>query len=291
MVPEAGVAFALTAGFAWGGVLYASKRYFREFHSATFMSLSFGCAAAWYAPVSASGAGVEALSVSPRDAAAVLVTIGLLALGLFVMFRAISAGDVSYVAPVSKVTPVFVLPVEVALLGQRLVALQVAGVFVATAAVYLANYEGGSVLLPLRRAVTYRPGQLALASAFVLAWLNVSQRYVLQELAVAPTAWIGVKLAGTALLLAPLGWRHTDRGAVVAAAPKFAALGGLLAVGEHFIGLAFAAVPASIATPLVSVQSIVAVLLGGVLLREGDLDRRLAAAVAAVGGVALIALP
>jgi drug/metabolite transporter (DMT)-like permease len=289
MVAQAGVAYALVAGVAWGVVLYASKRHFAAFHPATFMALAFGCAAAWYAPVGLAGSGTVG-AVAPRDAVAVVVTVALLVGGLYLLFRAISMGEVSYVAPVSKVTPAFVVPIEVGLLAERLVPLQVVGVLVTTAAVYVANYEGRAVWVPLRRAVTYRPGQLALASAFVLAWLNVSQRVLLQELGLGPTTWIAVKLAGGGLLLAPLARRHAERDAVAAAAPQFVALGALLAVGEHCIGQAFALRPASVVTPVVSVQSIVAVLLGGVALGEERFATRLAAAVAAVAGIALVGL-
>lgn len=293
MIAQTGVAYGLVAGGAWGVILYASKRHFPEFHSATFMSIVFGVAAVWYSPVAFTGGVVHDLSTATsfERVGMVALTIVLLTAGLYVMFLAISIGDVSYVAPVSKITPVFVVPIEVALLDEHLAPLQVAGVVVATTAVYLANYEGGGLFVPLRRAVTYRPGRLALASALILAFLNVSQRFVLQELAVSPTTWIGIKLAGASLLLAPLGWNRTDRDAVVVALPKFALLGLLLAFGEHFLGIAFATIPASIASPLVATQSIVAVLLGGVLLREGNFAVRLLAAVVAVAGIGLITVP
>jgi len=292
MVSLSGLAFAAIAAVGWGVVLYASKRYFAEFHSATFMSLVFGCAALWYAPVGVAGAlsTDTVATATPWTVGVVAGTVGVLTLGLFVLFWAISMGDVSYVAPVGKLTPVFVVPIEVVLLNEHLTPLQVTGVVVATVAVYVANYERGTVWLPLWRAVTYRPGQLALASAVILAVLDVSQRYVLQELAVESTVWIGLKLAGAALLLAPLGWRRTDRAAVRGALPQFLALGAVLALAEHFIGLAFAVLPASIASPVVATQALVAVLLGGVLLREGHFRLRLAAAVTAVAGITLVAL-
>jgi len=73
---------------------------------------------------------------------------------------AIAVGDVSYVAPISKLVPVFVIPVEVAVFGQRLTPLQTAGIVVATAAVYVANYERGALLEPLIRAARSRPARL-----------------------------------------------------------------------------------------------------------------------------------
>lgn len=293
MIVGAGIAFALTAAVGWGVVLYGSKRYFAEFRSATLLSVAFAAAALWYAPVSAvaahSGAGTA--SITPRVVAVVLGTIGLLTTALFLMFRGIELGEVSYVTPITRIAPVFVVPVEVALLGEHLTPIQLAGVVVATAAVYIANYQGGNLLLPLRRAVTYRPGQLALGSAVTLALLSVSQRYMLQELGVASTVWIGIKLAGGAVLLAPLGWMRTDRAKVRSKLPQFVVLGGVMALAEHFIGLSFQALPASIAAPVISFQSIVAVLLGGLLLHEANLRLRLVAAVTAIAGITLVAVP
>ncbi len=79
------------------------------------------------------------------------------AVGLLTLFRAIRVGEVSYVSPISKIVPVFVLPLEVGLLGQHLSPLQVGGVVVATAAVYVANWQGTALLAPLRRAQQSRP--------------------------------------------------------------------------------------------------------------------------------------
>lgn len=54
--------------------------------------------------------------------------------------------------------------------------------------------------------------------------------------------------------------------------------------------LAFSSVPASVASPIISLQAVVAVVLGGVVLDEDGLALRLAAAGSATVGVALIAL-
>jgi drug/metabolite transporter (DMT)-like permease len=53
--------------------------------------------------------------------------------------------------------------------------------------------------------------------------------------------------------------------------------------------VSFDLAPASIASPLINTQVIVVVLLGSLLLDEGYLRRRLAAAVVAVAGIALVA--
>jgi len=67
-------------------------------------------------------------------------------------------------------------------------------------------------------------------------------------------------------------------------------LGGVLAAGEYVTTLAFALVPASIASPIINTQAIIAVLLGGILLGEQYFRTRLLAALLAVVGVTMIAL-
>jgi drug/metabolite transporter (DMT)-like permease len=284
---DPGFAYAVLAALLWGTFLYVNKRYFPEYPSAAFMAATFALAAVWHLPVTIERRS-EPVALSLADWAFVAWTVLALAVGLLLLFRALGVGDVSYVAPISKTTPAFVVPIEVALLGQRLSALQVGGVVLATLAVYVANYRGQGLLAPLRTAVSARPAQLALASAATLGVLNVSQRVVLQEIGLDPMVWLPVKLGGAAVLLAPVAVR-TPLPDLRADLPKLLAAGALLAAGEHAIVRAFDALPASLASPVVSTQAIVAVLLGGVLLGEKYLRVRLAAAAVAALGVVLIA--
>lgn len=54
--------------------------------------------------------------------------------------------------------------------------------------------------------------------------------------------------------------------------------------------IAFSTLPASIASPIINTQAIVAVVLGGLVLREEAFALRLLAAALAVCGVTLIAI-
>lgn len=73
-------------------------------------------------------------------------------------------------------------------------------------------------------------------------------------------------------------------------APKFLAGGALVALGEHLTTVAFAALPASVASPVINTQAIIAVVLGGIVLGERYFRIRLVAALLAVVGVGMIAL-
>jgi len=283
---DPGLAYAVLAAVLWGTLLFAKKRYFPSYPSAAFMSITFVLAACWHLPVTAVAwpRDPAATALSAPEWAFVAGTVLVLAVGLFLLFYALEHGDVSHVAPISKVTPAFVVPIEVAFLGERLAPLQLAGIVLATLAVYVANYRGEGLLAPLRAAARSTPARLALGSAAVLGVLNVAQRVVLQEIGLDPMVWLPVKLGGAALLLAPVAARR-PLPAMRADLPGLVAAAALLAAGEHFIVRAFEAVPASLASPVVSTQAVVAVLLGGLLLGEEYFGVRLAA-----GGVAVLAV-
>ena len=273
---DAGLLAAVAAAVVWGAYLFVLKRAFAGYPPAA-LTVGFGDAAA----------GVSGL-VAPRRAAVVAVTTLGTAAAFVLFLRAIDQGAVSYVAPINKIVPMFVLPLEVGLLGQVLSPIQVAGVVVTTLAVYVANYEPGSFFAPFARAARSRPAQLALASAACYAVADVSKRVALQELAIPGTLWVPLLLAGVAVVLLPAAVRNPIE-AGRDDLPKFLAAGALVALGEHLTTVAFAALPASVASPVINTQAIVAVVLGGVLLGERHFRLRLVAAVLAVVGVAMIA--
>ncbi|WP_336036168.1 DMT family transporter [Halobacterium yunchengense] len=289
---EPGVAYALAAAGIWGGWLFALKRYFDGVHAAVLTFFVNCSAIAWYVPFAAATRPGGLPALPPLDATAVAVfaaTVVLGGAGFILSVYALGVGDVSYVAPIAKIVPVFVVPVEVFWLHASLEPTAVAGIAVATTAVYLANYEGGGVLEPLRRAASYRPAQLALLSAVLYAGSDVGRRLVLGDYTVPTRLWVPLFLAGIAAAVLPLALRRWPDGGVRPWLPVFLLAGAGVAVGEHVTALAFANASASVVSTLVNAQAIVAVLLGGLLLREPGLRRRLAAACLAVVGVGLIA--
>ncbi|MGQ3329827.1 EamA family transporter [Halorubrum sp. FL23] len=296
---DAGLLSAIGAAVVWGTYIFVLKRSFAGYPPAGLTVLINASAIAWFLPVTlattdlatggiggivsgVAGAGLPAVAVVAGTAAATAAA--------FVLFlRAIDGGDVSYVTPINKVVPMFVLPLEVLLLGEVLAPIQVAGVVVATAAVYVANYEPGDLLAPLTSAVHSRPAQLALVSAACYAVADLGRRVALQELAIQGTLWVPLLLAGVALVLLPSALRN-PASVTRRDAPKFLAVGALVALGEHLTTVAFAALPASVASPVINTQAIVAVVLGGVILGERYFRVRLVAALLAVVGVGMIAL-
>ncbi|MFC7069432.1 EamA family transporter [Halobaculum lipolyticum] len=287
-----GIAVALAAAVLWGVYLFSIKRYLAGVPATVLTVAVNACALAWYAPVAATrlsaGDVPDPAGLGVGGALALVGSVLGVAAGYVFVVNALALGEVSYVTPINKVVPVFVLPMEVALLGADIPALAVAGIAVVTVAVYAANYRGGDPVEPLRRAVTARPARLALVSAVAYAVGDVSKRAALDRVGLPPEALVVLVLAGVLLVLLPLAVR--DWPADRPPATTFLALGLVVAGAEHLTSVAFAALPASIASPVVNTQAIVAVLLGGVILGEERLGARLVAAGLAVVGVGLLAV-
>ena len=111
----------------------------------------------------------------------------------------------------------------------------------------------------------------------------------LQELAIPGTLWVPLLLVAVGVLLLTAAVRN-PAAVTRRDAPKFLAAGALVALGEHLTTVAFASLPASVASPVINTQAIVAVVLGGIILGERYFRIRLVAALLAVVGVAMIAL-
>ncbi|MCL7416927.1 MAG: DMT family transporter [Halalkalicoccus sp.] len=283
-----GLVASVLAALLWGSYLFALKRFFSNYSASVIIVVVHSIAITLYLPV--------ALTTVPRGAVGALVdgapglaTIVLTnSLAFMAFIRAIEAGEISYVAPISKIVPAFVLPIEIVFLGAYLTPVQLFGVALVTLAVYVANFTGGSLLEPIRYAARSRAAGFALLSAALYAVGDVGRRVTLQELALPPGLLVLGLLSGMALVLSPLAVRTWD--GIDGDAPKFLAAGLLVAVAEHLTALAFSLVPASVASPIINTQAVVAVVLGGVLLDERAFRTRLIAAALAVCGVGLIAL-
>jgi drug/metabolite transporter (DMT)-like permease len=289
---DPGLVVAVLAACVWGAYLFALKRYFPTYSASVIVVVVHPIAIALYLPVAIGtmpAAGPSPVQILLDGGVGIAVIVVANSLAFMAFIRAIAVGEISYVAPISKIVPVFVLPIEILLLGEFLTSLQLAGVVLATVAVYVANFQGGAWLAPLRRAVHSRAAQFALLSAALYAVGDVGRRVTLQELAVPPPLLVIALLGGMAIVLAPQAAR-TWPGGVREDLPKFLAAGVAVALGEHTTAVAFSVLPASIASPVINTQAIVAVVLGGLVLREEAFALRLLAAALAVCGVTLIAI-
>jgi drug/metabolite transporter (DMT)-like permease len=293
-VIQVGVLSSLAAALVFGVYLFVYKRSFDSLPSTVYVATVEVAGFCWYAIIAAltwpAGEPLVPTDFGMRTALILVGVCGAIAAANLVSIRAFKLGDVSYVAPLNKLVPAFVLPIEIVVLATQPTPIQAVGLALAVVAIYVANYEGGALLVPFRRAASYRPAQLALAGAVLFAISDVGIRGLLSRTGLTPQAVALATFAAVALVAVPLAAHRVVWADLRPAVPGIVGLAALFAVGVHLATTAFAVAPASIVSPIVNTQAVVAVLLGGVLLREKGLPRRLAAAVLAVGGVALIAV-
>lgn len=290
---QPGVLWSLTAALVLGVYLFVYKHSFDGLPSPVYVATVECMGMVWYALIAAvtwpTGEPLVPASLGTDDVTLLVGVCAIVAGANLVSIHAFKLGDVSYVAPLNKLVPAFVLPIEVLLLAARPSGYQVVGLALAVVAIYIANYEGGGITMPFRRAVGYAPARFALAGALLFAGADVGVRAVLSRTELTPQAVAFATFVGVAAVTAPIAVRRVDWRSLRPALPGIAAMGALLAVGIHFTTISFDVAAASVVSPIVNMQAIVAVLLGGVLLGEQGLPRRLGAAVVAVSGVALIA--
>ena len=287
-----GLAASVAAAVLLGSYLVGVKRYFSHYPPTLYLAVVHAIGLCWYLPVVVAIAGTDGLfpPLTAGEAGLVVGTVGLIAVALAAFYHALAIGDVSYVAPISKIVPVFVLPLEVVLLGQHLSGIQVIGVLVATTAVYVANYRGGSLVGPLRTVVRRRDALLALASAAVFGVVDVGKRVSMQELAVPARGFVILTLVIVPIVLGPWAIRRRSRVSLRSDRWKLLVAGGVLAAGQHLVSVAFVALPASVVSPIVNTQAVIAVVLGSLLLGEPHARVRLLAGGLAVGGVVLVSI-
>ena len=225
---------------------------------------------------------------------------------------ALEAGDLGVVYPLLALTPVLAAPVEWVLLGDRVGALGAVGVGLVAAGVYLLHHRGaGRPLLEPLRAMADDPGarrMLAVAALWAVSG-TVDRAAVLRS----SPAFYGTSVALLLSLgLLPAALRSGRGGtpgpggasdavegsrarAGLAAAlrrrPGALAVQGILFAGMFVVQME--ALRLALATYVLTVKrsgTLLAVLLGGALFREGGTGRRLAGTAIVLAGVALVVL-
>jgi len=121
-VPHAqGLAYAASVAVLWGVFLFYLKRHFSDYPPALVIVVTNIFSVGWFLTAVSLDPGrtvvgeVVALPADDWLAAAGVVVV--FASGLLLLYHALAVGDVSYVAPLSKLSPAFVLPLEVVVLS------------------------------------------------------------------------------------------------------------------------------------------------------------------------------
>lgn len=211
-------------------------------------------------------------------------------LGYFTLLqRGYRHGDLSMVYPIARGTgPLLASLVAVILLGERPGPVGVAGILLVGTGVFLL----GTARRPTRHDLAGIG--FGLATGVFIATYTVWDKQVVSAFAVAPILLNYCGDLGRALILTPpvLTARRRDLILPVWREHRTRVLGAaVLTPLSYLLALiAFTFSPVSVVAPVREVGVLIAVVLGGRLLAEGHLTRRLLAAAVIVGGVVTIAL-
>lgn len=208
-------------------------------------------------------------------------------LGYFLTLqRGYGAGDLSVVYPVARGTgPMLASLIAVLFLGERPSAVGVAGIALVGVGVFMLS--GGGAGGDLRGLL---PG---LVVGLFIAGYTVWDSRVVSTFAVAPLMLNYLGEVGRALALTPFVLATRRRLVLpVWREHRLRILGAavLIFVSYLLVLVAFTMAPVSVVAPAREISVLIAVVLGGRLLAEGDLPRRLLAAGVILGGVVAIAL-
>lgn len=215
---------------------------------------------------------------------------------------ALEVGDLGVVYPLLALTPVLAAPAEWLLLGDRVGPSGAAGVLLVAAGVYLLHHRAGRSPLAPFRALAEDPGarrMLAVAALWAVSG-TVDRAAVLRS----SPAFYGTAMSlllGLGLLPAALrSGRGPEDGeaagregleAALRGRPGALAVQGLLFAGMFVVQME--ALRLTLATHVLTVKrsgTLLAVLMGGALFREGGTGRRLAGTAVLLAGVALVVL-
>lgn len=235
-----------------------------------------------------------AAGAAPREgfwgALAVSGTINAVA-GLLIA-RAVHRSDLSLVAPLKSLTPLFMLVSAPLLIGEHATPVGIAGVVVIVAGAYLlAEPEGTGVLAPYRALFRDAGAREMLVVAVIFSVSAVVDKVGVQ--ASGALTWAAALNLFVAAAMAPVVlFRRATRGVPLLAGAR-RDLGGAAAVTAVALAAQMAAITMTAAAYVIAVKRtsvFFAVLAGSVFFGEGATRRRSVAAIIMIAGFALVTI-
>lgn len=199
-------------------------------------------------------------------------------------------GDLSLVYPLARGTgPLLASLAAIALFRERPGAVGLTGIVLVVGGVFVLGLPGRSapaVARPAPAAIGY-----GLLTGVLIASYTLWDAYAVSALAIPPLLYMWGSDFGRALLLTPLAYRRRAEVAAVWRCYRRQALGTAILSPLSYVlvltALTFS--PVSAIAPARELSVLLVVLLGGRLLAEGHLPRRLLGAAAIAGGIIAIA--
>ncbi len=201
--------------------------------------------------------------------------------------RGYGHGDLSLVYPLARGTgPLLASLVAIPLFAERPGPWGLAGIVLVAGGVFALGLPDRSSIRPTPAAFGY-----GLATGVFIASYTLWDKHAVDALAIAPLLLMWGTDLGRCVLVAPLALRRRDQLPRLWRTYRWQVVGaGLLSPLAYILVLtAMSVSPVSAVAPMRELSVLVGVVLGGRLLAEGNLRRRLPAAVAIAGGIVAIA--
>lgn len=281
--------------FVWGTTVVATIAF------APFVWL----AGAFGAGPAGAGTGAAAASMAPANGAAVArladwgggvwfavaASVVVHTLYMRVLQRAYAAGDLSIVYPVARGTgPLLASVAAILLLDEPARLASFAGLALVVAGTF--TIAGGGAILRAGASPAVGHGlRWGLATGVLIATYTVNDGRAVAALGADPLVYYWAVCVGQAVLLAPwIVWSVPGWRALLARSWRVVLGVGVLSPLSYLLVLeAMRLAPVSVVAPARELSMLVAALAGAVLLREGQLARRLSGSALIASGVALLA--
>jgi uncharacterized membrane protein len=233
-------------------------------------------------------------AIGPAFLRAMSVTVGINILATFLYYHALKCSDLSLCVPMLSFTPIFLIGMSFSILGELPSLMGMAGVVLIVMGSYVIHAKGrsGGIIAPFRGMLKDRGVFSMLIVAFLFSIASNFDKMVVQQ---------SDPVFGSAVVLSVLGLTFSGivcmkkdciRNVGYPTLSLLLLVGAVLAIEAIAVNVAYtlAIVPYVISVKRMGI--LISVLMGGLLLHEGDLTKRIiGSTITVAGAICVIAFP
>lgn len=209
------------------------------------------------------------------------------------LFQAIKRSEVSSIAPLMNLTPIFLIFVAFFVLGELPTKIQIAGIVTIVIGAYALAVKSYRHIFTLYRFAEPRYIVYTIITAFSWAFVAVIARYVLQT--ITPYTWLfyfELFMFVNAIMVSAVTGRLVRSLGMVKRSWKIITVAGVLVVlSDLFVNMAmaFPTTLAALVVPIRRVSTLFSALLGGTLFHETQIMHKVISCIIMIVGIGLIA--
>jgi drug/metabolite transporter (DMT)-like permease len=201
---------------------------------------------------------------------------------------------ISTVSPLMNLSPIFLLLIAVTILGERLTAVQLGGIFLVMIGGYLLDLKNKNLLAPLKHAAGSKYTATVVVTLIFLSLMGSIDKYILQTVAIPSVTylfWLYLIYCALALTTHITQYGYTPLIADIKKGGKWLFISGSISVTEIMIlyhALSLPGVLITLVVPLRRTATLIETAVGGTVFGEKNLKQKIFASLVMVAGVVLI---